>query len=392
VERAREQVAVRWKTLAGRNAPEEAWARFDELLDEYPFNYALKAVAGDPNHPVVLGMLYCPPHEWFGMSVPGSRASGGDGPDQHYVLIPVAHGAHYEIHGRRMTPEPADIPLTITGNPSLTMTLGSLDLRRIQVAPDGRYTLTVGPEPPNGDTNHIQVPPGAMYLFIRECRSDWRQVPSALRVRRTDPPAAGRWTEEEMATRAAALMVEDVPPIFWFMSLLEAMEPNTVSAPFNTGSVGGLVSQSIVFARLELDDDHAFVFTIGPGGAPYRGIALYDYWFRTIEYWRRQSCLNLAQSKPNPDGTITYVVSQEDPGVANWLDPAGLQHLLVLNRWQGHPAEPGPEGPPSAEGRLVAISELESALPDGIPMISPEDRRARLDERLETFLLRFRTD
>lgn len=298
-------MATRWKTLAGRGAPEEAWARFDELLDEYAFNYALKAVAGDPNHPVVLGMLYCPPHEWLGMSVPGSRGSGGDGPDQHYVLIPVTHGAGYQIEGRRFEPEPADIPLTVTGNPSLTMTLGSLDLRRIEVADDGRYTLTAGPEPPGDNPNHVQVPPGAMYIFIRECRSDWRQVPSSLRVRRIDSAPVGPWTDEETAARAAGLMVEDVPPIFWFMSLLGAMEPNTVAAPVNTGGVGGLVSQSIMFARLELDDDDAFVFTIGPGGAPYRGIAFYDYWFRTIEYWRRQSTLNLAQSEPNPDGTIT---------------------------------------------------------------------------------------
>lgn len=389
VVRARELVAMRWKTLAGRGAPQEAWgARFDELIEEFAFNYCLKAAAGDANHPNVLGMHYCPPHEWFGSQVPGSRGSGGDGPDQHYVLVPVSYGAHYEIEGRRFDPVPADIPLTISGNPSLTMTVGSLDLLRINVADDGRYRLTVGPEPANGDPNHVQVPPGALYLFNRECRSDWRQVPSSWTVRRLDPPAAPPWTEDQVALRAAATMVEDVPPLHWFISIFAGMEPNTVSTLFGTGGVGGLVSQQIMFARLIVDESQAFVFTIGPGDAPYRNIVLHDYWFRTIDYWERQSCLNNGQSALNPDGSVTYVVAHEDPGVANWLDPCGFSHLLVVNRWQG--MRGGAE--PTAAGRLVPVKDLESALPVGIPRVTPEQRAAQLRERRETFQLRFATE
>ena len=389
VTQARELVAMRWKTLAGRGAPQEAWGpRFDELVEEFAFNYCLKAAAGDPNHPVVLGMHYGPPHRWFGVDVPGSRGSGGDGPDQHYVLVPITYGAQYEIEGRRFDPVPASIPLTIVGNPSLTMTLGSLDLLQVKVADDGHYRLTVGPEPANGDPNHIQAPPGSMYLFNRECRSDWRQVPSGWTVHRIDPPTAPPWTEDQVATRAAAMMIEDVPAMHWFIGVFAGMEPNSVSPLFGTGWVGGLVSQVIMFARLQVDESHAYVFTIGNGDAPYRNIVLHDYWFRTIDYWKRQSCLNNGQSTPNPDGSITYVVSQEDPGVANWLDPCGFEHLLVVNRWQG--MRGGAE--PTAEGRLVPISELESALPIDIPRVSAELRAQQLRERRETFRLRFATE
>jgi len=87
VAQARELVAMRWKTLAGRGAPQEAWGpRSDELVEEFVFDYCLKAAVGDANHPTVPGMHYCPPHRWLGVDVPGSRGSGGDGPDQHYVL------------------------------------------------------------------------------------------------------------------------------------------------------------------------------------------------------------------------------------------------------------------------------------------------------------------
>lgn len=386
VEQARALVEMRWKTLAGKGAPAEAWGnRFEQLIEEWTFNYCLKAVAGDPNHPVVAGMLFCPPHKWFGIQVPGSRAAGGDGPDQHYVIIPVAHGARYEIEGRRFDPVPADIPLNVIGNPSLTMTLGKLDLLEIDVADDGRYRLTAGPEPPNGDPNHIRVPPGAMYLFNRECRSDWRQVPSHWTVRRVDPPTADPWTDDELADRASSIMVEDIPPMHWFNSIFAAMEPNTVSAVFRTGGVGGLVTQSIVLARLQLDEAHAYVFTIGPGDATFHDIVLHDYWFRTIDYWERQSCLNNGQSRPNPDGSFTYVVAHEDPGVANWLDPCGFGHLLVVNRWQG--MRGGAQ--PSASGRLVPLADVESAVPTDVPRVMPGERVRDLQERQETFLLRF---
>jgi hypothetical protein len=319
------------------------------------------------------------------MQVPGSRAAGGDGPDQHYVIIPVTHGARYEIEGRRFDPVPADIPLNVIGNPSLTMTLGKLDLLEIDVADNGRYRLTAGPEPANGDPNHIQVPPGAMYLFNRECRSDWRQVPSHWTVRRIDPPTADPWTDDEIADRASFIMVEDVPPMHWFNSIFAAMEPNTTSAVFGTGGVGGLVTQSIIFARLQLDDAHAYVFTIGPGDATYHDIVLHDYWFRTIDYWERQSSLNNGQSRPNPDGSFTYVVSHEDPGVANWLDPCGFGHLLVVNRWQG--MRGGAQ--PFADGRLVPLADVEAALPADVPRVTPDERARALKERQETFLLRF---
>jgi hypothetical protein len=385
---ARELVAMRWKTLAAAKAPQEAWGkRFDELIEEFAFNYCLKAVAGDPNHPTVAGMLYCPPHEWFGTRVPGSRGSGGDGPDQHYVLIPVEHGSRYAIHGKRFDPMPTSIPLTLIGNPSLTMTLGSLSLLDIDVAGDGTYAVTIGPEP--GGRNHLQTRPGARWVFIRECRADWRQVPSHLEVERLDPPRTAPWSEAMYARLAASMMVEDVPAMHWFMSIFEAMERNSTSEVFWTGTVGGLVSQAIAFARLRLEDDDAYVFTVQPGDAPYRNIVLQDYWFRTIDYWERQSCLNLGQSRPNPDGSITYVVAHEDPGVANWLDPVGYRELLVVNRWQNMPGSPGDPGGPDIAGRHVPLADLESAVPDTVPMVTPEQRRADLQDRGETFLMRF---
>jgi hypothetical protein len=102
--------------------------------------------------------------------------------------------------------------------------------------------------------------------------------------------------------------------------------------------------------------------------------------------------MNNAQGISNDDGTTTYVVAHADPGVHNWLDPAGLHELLVVHRWQGLPDPPGPDGPASAHGRLVDLADLDSVLPAGVVRVTPEQRRAQVEERLRSFLLRFRTD
>jgi hypothetical protein len=389
VKAGQQQMAQRWRTIAGRDITAEAERRFGELVEEFAFNYVMKAVNGDANFPKVMSCVYGPPHEWMGQKVPGARGSGGDGPDHAYSFIPLDYGARFEVTGQRFEPAPADTPYTLTGSVGFTMTLNSLDGSKLQVGPDGRFTITLDPNPANGRPNHIQTKPDTRYLFIRECRSDWGQVPAAHRVTRLDPPARPPLTDEQMADRAVSFMNEDVPTMYWFVRTFAALEVNTITPPFGTGAISGLVSQQISFARLILGDDDAFVATIGSGGARFRDFVLHDPWFRTFDYWNRTASMNNAQGVANDDGSTTYVISVQDPGVHNWLDPAGFHELLVVHRWQGLAADgPGP----STEGKLVKFCALDHALPAGMKRVTAAERRTQLEERLASFKLRFADD
>ena len=157
VQQAKAQMAQRWKTIVGRDITAEALMRYDELVEEFAFNYVLKAVNSDANYPKVLNHNYGPPHQWFGMKVPGSRGGGGDGPDQNYVIIPIDSQARYELHGQRLDPKLGDVPFTLTGNFSLSMTLGSLDWQDVKFNADDSFVITLDPEPANGRPNHIQT-------------------------------------------------------------------------------------------------------------------------------------------------------------------------------------------------------------------------------------------
>jgi hypothetical protein len=383
VQRGRERVTARWRAVVGSGLPDEAWALFDEMVDEFTFNYVLKASALDPERPAVLAATYAPPHQWFGMDVPGSRAAGGVGADQHYALIPVRHGLSYNLTGRRLDPVPADIPLTVIGNDFLTMTLNSLDLTNVTLADDRTYSVGVGLEDRPGDPNYIQTRPGARWLLLRETRSDWGQVPSALRVDRVGKPSADPWSDKEVADLACAIMVDDVAPAYGTIRVFDGLPLNTVPPLFNTGVIGGLVSQQVLFARLRLERDDAYVCTVGTGEAAYHSLMLYDHWLRTIDYPTRQSTLNNTQAVPNPDGSITYVVAHDDPGVANWLDPVGLAHINVVGRWQRLRSEP------SATGQLIKVADLDAVVAADVPRVTKAERIQQLANRHESYLLRF---
>lgn len=385
VRQGQKQMAQRWRTIVGRDITPEAESRFGELVEEFAFNYVAKAVNGDPNYPKVFANIYAPPHKWMGLDVPGSRASGGDGPDNIYSFIPIDYGARYELHVTRLDPAPADMPYTLTGSLGFTMTLGSLDGRTLRASPDGTYTITIDPDPANGRPNHIQTKPNARYLFIRESRSDWRQRPAAHRIVRLDAPTRPPLTDQQIAEQAVQFMNEDVAAMYWFMRTFAGLEPNVMNPPFRTGSIGGLVSQQISFARIHLADDEAFVATIGSGDAPFRDFVLHDFWFRTIDYAHHTSSMNNSQGIPNADGSTTYIVSLKDPGYHNWLDPVGLHELLIVNRWQGLAADAAP----TATGRVVKLRDLASALPPGMKTVTPAERKAQLAEREATYNLRF---
>ena len=164
VREARRRVLGQWLAVTDFDAPPEARAMAQEAIDEYCFNYTLKAVNSDANYPRVV-RPFLQAHRWFGRDVPGARL-GGDNPDNCYRLIPVEHGARYEVSGQQM-PEPAsDVTWTIVGNNSTSKTLASLEHRDVRIDADGRFAITVDDQPAQGRHNHLQTRRGAKWLFV----------------------------------------------------------------------------------------------------------------------------------------------------------------------------------------------------------------------------------
>jgi Protein of unknown function (DUF1214) len=386
------RAAERYKILAGHDIPEEALVDFDKKMEEWAFHYTLLAMNSDANFPKILHHDYGPPHEWFDMSVPGGRGPGtGENVDNAYAVFPIDGYSRFELHGRRMDPATGDCPIHVVGNLSMSMNIAELGLRDTRINPDGTFVVTFGPEPANGRANHLQTTVDAKYVFIRDARMEWQQIPNAYRIYRLDPPLAPALTLDQKTALAARFIVDDVATNFWFKQMVKYVPENSVSLPDGSDFWGGQPSQVLGRGHTRLEDDEAFVLTINADGSSYHNVILYDYWLMSGNYWSRTSSLNNRQSAKNADGTYTYVFSRKDPGVHNWIDTLDLHENLFFIRFQLLPRDESGAyvAKPSASGKHVKMSHLKTVLPAGTRWITDKERETQIAERFALFQRRF---
>lgn len=242
--------------------------------------------------------------------------------------------------------------------------------------------------PANGRRNHFTLHPDVQYLFIRDSMGDWTQEPDALRIFNLDSPSAPPPDDELLAKRAIRTIRNDIYEGWFYGRIFQNVHPDEMDEPRGAGPSGGLVSQLGSHGHFKLGDDDAIMFTAETGGAHYRNVVLHDMWLRSLDFRNYQSHLSDGQMAPDADGRFTYIISRRDPGIQNWLNPAGTHEVLVLYRWQGFSSDTLPR-PPRIVTRRIKLSELADALPAGVKKVTPEQRRAQLAKRAAEFDLRF---
>jgi hypothetical protein len=146
---------------------------------------------------------------------------------------------------------------------------------------------------------------------------------------------------------------------------------------------GGLASQFSSVGHYELGGDQAMIVTVpaaGAGVAPYQGIQLGSMWYISLDYINHQTSLTAGQARTDPDGTLRFVISERDPGVANWLETTGHRRGYVQLRWQRLTRDLGPGDGPRAE--VVPFADLPGRLPYyGPSRVTPKEYAERIAAR-----------
>lgn len=385
--RAKEIATLLWRNAVAWPSREQM-DRFDNMIDEYTFHYAIRAANSDADHPRIARFMV-PRHTWFGREIPGSRWAG-DSPDFVYRILPLDPVARYEIHGRPAgNGEPPTVNYQLLGTRASPLPMGLLDSLDMAYEADGSFVITLGPDAPEGRPNHIQMRPGADHLMIRDALGDWvAQKPNHLEIRRIDPPSRAPLEEDELARRAAQSVLDMVYYAFYTTQSGSGQAPNDIRPPQSSGAFGGMPTQWGCKGNLDLAEDEAIVVTANAAGALFRNVVLCDRFMMSIDYWNRTTSLNMDQMTPDEDGRFTYVVSHRDPGVANWLDTGGLRQTIFGQRWQSIPRGYTGEQPRMTT-RIVKLDDLDKALPGGAARIDPAGRAAQIVARQAGFKLRF---
>jgi hypothetical protein len=355
----------------------------DRALDQWVLALAMREANGDTADPKVVWNVSNPPRNWFGHIYHGA-AVAVDNPDNFNREIPIDGTGRYQID-LRFSANPPQFSVVIEMEPEhhagLGRNIGALTLQQLlpHCDAEGCVTVTVGPEP--GGLLHLQSEAGRIQIYTRDSQFDWTQKPADVTVRRLDPPSDWNPRSED---EIAAVVITDMPAWVRFWSsfkndFLGFPEPNRLIGPNGRDGNWGYLAGG----RFAVADDEAVLVTLDPAGSYYTGFQITDPWTIAPDPMVRLASLNKSQCALNPDGTVTYAIALADPGIANWIDTCGLHEGWMLTRWQGVPADADIDRL-IREVRLVKLD----AIPDDIPRIDLDYRRAQMAERANSFAMR----
>jgi hypothetical protein len=254
---------------------------------------------------------------------------------------------------------------------------------------DRTFTITVDSSPADGRPNHVRSSPEAHEFYIRDVMLDWaRDEPNELRIERLGAaPSTAPRTLDQQAQLTAEFMLRYANFTLGLSRRTLQRAPNEFALAYSADQGGALRNQFYSSGHFRLADDEAFVVDVNDGGARYFVVPLANVWGTTMDIVDRTSTLNKAQSTPNADGTYTYVLCPDDPGVHNWLDTCGLREGMLTLRMAEFPDQK-PRADLAGRGRVVKLSRLRDELPAGTVWVSPDERARQRRERRAAYTRR----
>ena len=383
VRQAREQARAMLLADAVTQNPDGA-AGLDRALDQWVMGQVASIINADPSRPRLFWSVDNTPRRWCGHVFPGA-AVAIDNPDNVNRVAPLDGAWRYELKGQygEFPTSQMNINVTLAADGQLRWgdAIATFTNRDIVADADGRFTVTMDKDPANGRPNHMQLVDGPLQLAIRDSHGDWRQQATLFDLQVVGGPDKLRQpSDDELATDIASGMQDFVQ--FWVgfkNTFWNNPSPNQVIGPFGRPREGGWGTQAV--GRFQLADSQALVITTLSGGSDYTGFQISDPWMISPTPLHRTTSRNIAQCTANPDGTYTYVIALVDPGVANWIDTAGLHEGWFMLRWQNL----GPDAVIEELVRdvtLVDLEDLDQVLREGTPRVTLEQRRDEILDRV----------
>jgi len=316
-------------------------------------------------------------------------------PDFLYRYAFVDGARRFRIRGRRGTSHflEAQVISGFWGDPKIKL-MKTYDFDKFGIAPGEQFEIEVGAEShaPGGGCIAIDGEARVNTLIIREAFYDWNaERHSELMIEPAEmaaPPAPLDPAAIAGRLDAASRMIR-----FCFKTFSGELTQIVIDAVgFNKFLVvdtskdehASNPSAGYVPAAYDLNENEALVVEVTPPEARYWGMQVGDLWWQCTDYVNRQSSLNGRQIAADPDGKVRMIVAATDPGVPNWLDTGGNRRGIILLRWYFSEAYPVPEA------RVVPLDRLLAELPAGTPAVTPELRRAVIEDRRRAVEARYK--
>ena len=251
---------------------------------------------------------------------------------------------------------------------------------------DGKFEVRLSAE--RGDAEHwipLSAESEMNYILLRRFFSDWYADMGELELVVDGGVEPHDFTDEEALARrieAAAGFVEYLVSR-WTIGLHDFYLQGTGGVnrlDYVSGDtiidLAGSPSTYYGWGVVEAGPDDAVIVEQELPNSAYWSFQLGDVWSKPIDSMYHQSDVNMRRAVPDADGRVRAVISQEDPGVPNWMDPAGRSTVLVVTR---NYREQGKVDPPTVT--TIKLADLRQHLPADTATITPEQRARDLEYR-----------
>lgn len=325
---------------------------------------------------------------------------GGPNADNVYRHARIDPSLRYRIRGRMHSCE--QFLLAIRAGFMHQQTWGTLhqvSASELGIGEGEEFELYLGNV--EGDTNGagdgagvrwIPIPDGAVTVSIREYYFDWRpEEPATFTIECLDDVGLpSRLDDATFAARirAGAGLLDD--SIEYWNRYLDEHRSSHVDNSFAQPQklAKGLAAARYRFCFWELEPDQALIVTSTVPDAEYWSLQLYEMGtFELIDPEQRQGSLNHRQATIDDDRTLRVVLSDRDPGVANWLDTGARRCGLLTVRWFWPRAETAPE----LSTTVIPVTAVDGAMPPVSRRMNAAERAASLAARRAHLAWRFRT-
>lgn len=314
---------------------------------------------------------------------------GVDNPDTFYRGATVSNpngDAVYRVWGNRGTA--SDFLLEQFYGPDPNGAISVFEDEELVTDADGNFELFLSAERMGENWMALPKDDRLILLMFRDSFTNWEtETASTLRIERIGEAGV---MSPDLTEAALIQQIKDATQVllrqgqFWpdFSNRLRLLGKNNFSAFRSSGTLG-IISQYFAPGYFSIEEDEALLVTIPDVDAGYCGLQLANFWAASPDWVNRQTSLSWcnegAQAHQSADGNYVFVVSHQDPGVQNWIDPAGNSQGLLYVRIQS--ARLTLEDAPKPETRLVKLDELGTALPADMPRFDAAARAEQIRKR-----------
>lgn len=370
--------------LATPSASSEAARQtLQQMVTETAGFATLTAASVNPQNPGLVWNL-TGSKQWMGHLVPASRFAF-DNPDNVYRYAIIDDASTYVLDTGSKGPTGR---LTVTVYKAFVgaqttnweQAVASADEQQIRFDSAGRARITIGPVDPHDGSLYLNSVGGHM-LLVREAIYDWgSQEPRSISLRRVSGPKARSHSFAESVAIAQEYLIAATQTVI-------DQERTYSPLPVNgfASVVRGFGKSMISMGRFHIAVNEALVVKIHSQSADYIGTTVTSPWLITRDYVDHSGSRNNRQLHQNSDGSYTYIVSSQDPGVANWLDTGGLLDGGMAVRWEGMSAPQAKPDDAIMIVKRVKLHAVRSELPSGFPSISAADRKVEMATRRRNY-------